>query len=368
MANRDAFKERFNRWKQGLPVYKAGKVICYDEGKDEEDSYSVEDANEQASLQYLSSLVLDNRFSSFLNRYDEGKDVAGSHNFNAIPQISQNAGVSYQNMYDTLTGDLFIDSRQQQVPMFKKGSDRYEAFVDDVIREEGFLKQPENIGDGVWTIGSGLTKKKWHDLYKARGNKWSEADNRAAVKEELENTKRDLRRVFPSFDTFPVQAQEVLMDIQYNTGAVSKKRSPNFVKHVLAEDWAAAANDMDWGNKDEKFGNGLRQRNERRQRKWLTAFAGQLGTKRKSDLVKQMEARPTYTPKEPVHVPTPTQYPIQNTVPQAISSWSSPDAPSVGRVPYEKFEIRPTQVVPSIVDSYNNMIANETLFKPWIVQ
>lgn len=35
------------------------------------------------------------------------------------------------------------------------------------------------------TIGSGLTGKRWHELYKKKGNKWSQDDNRNAVTIEL---------------------------------------------------------------------------------------------------------------------------------------------------------------------------------------
>ena len=52
--------------------------------------------------------------------------------------------------------------------------------VDFIIKEEGFLEHPKDIGDGLLTIGSGLTAKRWHDLYRSKG-RWSVEDNKGAV-------------------------------------------------------------------------------------------------------------------------------------------------------------------------------------------
>ena len=56
--------------------------------------------------------------------------------------------------------------------------------IDWIIREEGFLDEPTDIGDGKITLGSGLTDPRWHKLYNERGKKWSSEDNRRAVAED----------------------------------------------------------------------------------------------------------------------------------------------------------------------------------------
>ena len=61
-----------------------------------------------------------------------------------------------------------------------------DSLIDFVIQKEGFNETPTDIGDGKITIGSGLTAKKWIDLYNQKGV-WSKEDNRAAVIEELQN-------------------------------------------------------------------------------------------------------------------------------------------------------------------------------------
>ncbi len=156
------------------------------------------------------------------------------------------------------------------LPRYAGGSqpyDGYEQFVDDIIKEEGFLKHVTDIGDGKQTLGSGLTNPKWHELYRKRGNVWTEQDNRNAVKYELGQIANYLRKIFPDYDKYPTGIQEVLQDIQYNTGKVNMKYSPKFVTAVKKGDWFEAARQMDWGNSDPVFGKGLRNRNRRRQQK-----------------------------------------------------------------------------------------------------
>ncbi len=163
------------------------------------------------------------------------------------------------------------------LPKYIGGKDPYEDFVDAVIKEEGFLSKPKDIGDGKTTIGSGLTAQKWIDQYNKKGV-WSAADNRTAVKEELNNTAKYLRQLFPNYDQLPESAKHVLMDIGYNVGSgtLSASKSPKFVKAVRSGNWLEAMNQMDWGNNQvDSQGRpfrGLRERNKRRQEAWAQAF------------------------------------------------------------------------------------------------
>ena len=163
------------------------------------------------------------------------------------------------------------------LPRYAGGKNSYEDFVDSVIKEEGFITKPRDIGDGKTTIGSGLTAQKWIDQYNKKGV-WSEADNRAAVKEELNNTEKYLRTLFNNYDQLPESAKHVLMDIGYNVGSgtLSAAKSPKFVKAVRSGNWAEAMNQMDWGNNQVdsqgRLFKGLRDRNKRRQAAWAEAF------------------------------------------------------------------------------------------------
>lgn len=107
-------------WKEGKPVYRNGKIIQYEDGKDVENpTYEeVEEPDTNAVLDYVRSVRRDR-----MMLFKDGKDVAGGYNFNAIKQISPNAGLSYGSYYDKLTGDWFLDARRQGVPRFQSGKD-----------------------------------------------------------------------------------------------------------------------------------------------------------------------------------------------------------------------------------------------------
>ena len=163
------------------------------------------------------------------------------------------------------------------LPKYAGGKDPYENIVNSIIKEEGFLSSPKDIGDSAITIGSGLTNKKWINQYKTKGS-WSQSDNRAAVREEVGNTEKYLRRLFSNYDTLPQEAKNVLIDIGYNVGpnTLSIAKSPKFVNAVRTGNWYEAMRQMDWGNNqvDSKgrLFRGLEKRNARRQAAWANAF------------------------------------------------------------------------------------------------
>jgi hypothetical protein len=74
-----SFRDRFNAWKQGKTVYKNGLRISFDEGKDADPEQTVEQPDLSAALDYVRGVKRD-----VLLNFDEGKDVAGGHHFNAI--------------------------------------------------------------------------------------------------------------------------------------------------------------------------------------------------------------------------------------------------------------------------------------------
>ena len=134
MADTKQFLERFNRWKNGAPIqelYKAGRPVKFDEGKDINEGPK-EDPALRASLEYALALKLD--------RYNEGKDteepkaVVGEYNFNAIHKVAQNAPLSYGSYYD-LTGDVNMDNR---LPKYDTGKQDYTQTTYDMLREFGF--------------------------------------------------------------------------------------------------------------------------------------------------------------------------------------------------------------------------------------
>lgn len=158
---------------------------------------------------------------------------------------------------------------KQRYNEFAEGGSTDADLVDWIIREEGFNKKPEDIGDGKITIGSGLTAKKWHDLYKKRGNKWSAADNRMAVTEEVANRRRWAEKNIPNWDTLPESSQKALLSYKYNYD-FTRGNSPKLFAALKAGDLQEAARQMDATSKDPKFQKGLRDRRKREQNWFLS--------------------------------------------------------------------------------------------------
>ena len=202
--------------------------------------YSPEEIERQERAEGLANL---GRFLSFTN-------TSGSNN-------------AFLNTIGMLTGNTFAE-----------GGDTNDAdLVDWIIREEGFNKKPEDIGDGKITLGSGLTDPKWHALYKKRGNKWSAEDNRMAVAEEVANRRRWAEKNIPNWDTLPDSAQKALLSYKYNYNFTSAN-SPKLFQALADSNLYEAAKQMDATSKDPKFKKGLMDRRKREQEWFLSGVAG----------------------------------------------------------------------------------------------
>lgn len=143
--------------------------------------------------------------------------------------------------------------------------------IDFLIKEEGFLNKPTNIGDGMMTLGSGLTAKKWHDLYRQRGNRWSAEDNRRAVMEEVANRRRWAEANIPNWYVLPDSAQKALLAYKYNYD-FTPKNSPKMFAALKAGNYAEAAKQMDATSDDPKFKKGLMERRKREQAWFMRDF------------------------------------------------------------------------------------------------
>ena len=146
---------------------------------------------------------------------------------------------------------------------------------DLVIRvesEEGFNKKPEDIGDGKITLGSGLTAQKWHDLYRKRGNKWSQADNRMAVTEELRSRERWARNNIPNWERLPDSSKKALLSYKYNYD-FNQNNSPKLFKALSDFNLPEVARQMDATSKDPKFKKGLQERRKREQQWFMSDVA-----------------------------------------------------------------------------------------------
>jgi GH24 family phage-related lysozyme (muramidase) len=151
------------------------------------------------------------------------------------------------------------------------GSTSDDDLIEWIIREEGFNKVPEDIGDGKMTLGSGLTDPKWHALFKKRGNKWSAADNRKAVAEEVASRRRWAEKNIPNWGNLPDSAQKALISYKYNYD-FNAKNSPKLFDALSRGDYREAARQIDATSKNPDFKNGLMKRRRREQAWFLSDF------------------------------------------------------------------------------------------------
>lgn len=118
------------------------------------------------------------------------------------------------------------------------------------------------------TIGYGTTDPRW--VSKGR---ITEKEARQAMYEDLLRNEDALRKNFKGYDDLPGGAKMVLRDILYNVGPGTLfNNSPKFMAAMRNGDWAEAGRQMDWGNNQTGFANGLRKRNVGRQEVWRDAF------------------------------------------------------------------------------------------------
>ena len=139
-----------------------------------------------------------------------------------------------------------------------------DTLIDWVIKEEGFLDKPTNIGDGKITLGSGLTAQQWRDKYRKNGNKWTKQDNRAAVREELESRKRWAEDTIPNWENLPDDTKRAMLSYKYNYDFTANN-SPKLFEAMRSGDYIEAVRQMDATSKDPKFKKGLQERRNREQ-------------------------------------------------------------------------------------------------------
>lgn len=320
------FRERFARWKNGKQVYKNG--VPYDD-----DNHNLEYDHARATqLGYTPDKT--GHYST--RDYETGRYLKSPAHPTIMKSIVSDLGVGYNPYYDKRDGQMYSDTWMKPLkdevntpylPKFGGGKrTTYENIIDSIIREEGFISTPRNIGDGVMTLGSGLTNKRWHDLYKKKGV-WTEKDNRMAVTREVSDIRKYLSSNIPYWSELPIQMQDTLIDIQYNTGALTKKKSPNFMRMLANKEYEKALGEMNWGRKQYTQFPGLRDRNVRRQEKWSQGLAAMgFGPTNPKKLQRVIESAPKYIP--PKIMQAEPDYSLTNPAPPMISSWNNPTSPS----------------------------------------
>lgn len=139
-----------------------------------------------------------------------------------------------------------------------------DSLIDFVIQKEGFNETPTDIGDGKITIGSGLTAKKWIDLYNQKGV-WSKEDNRAAVTEELQNRLKWAQETIPNWDKLNKNQQDALLSYKYNYD-FNHINSPKLFDYLKKGNFDKAKLEINATSKNPDFKKGLEKRRKEEQK------------------------------------------------------------------------------------------------------
>ena len=157
-------------------------------------------------------------------------------------------------------GDMFSLDTLPGFKDFKINKDLYNTELLQYLRfKEGFLDHPKNIGDGVITIGAGLTDPKYIKQYHSLGDTWTEEANKAGMVEEIAARKARLANTLPNWQKLPPASQDALTAYDYNVG-ISKSNHPSLWDAAAAQNWYEVANQMNATSKNPKFIKGLKQR------------------------------------------------------------------------------------------------------------
>lgn len=377
------FRERFQRWKAGEQVYEDG-LPKYQDGK-EEGPTPAEAAMIKARIAIDSHFGnpamrrianYDGRSYTFPNEYDEVnpgiyeqrkgnvyvgsadeyiypgiQDVNGKLEFIENPYDYPGEKIKFNNWKDAAVfGEKYKHfAPMMKLPRYEDGKPSYDDSTDFISKYEGWSDTAYQKKGDVPTIGYGTTNKKW--VSKGRITR---DQGRQAMMEDLAANEPMLRKNIRNYDRLPDTAKTVLRDILYNVGQGNMfKKSPKFMEALNAGNWEEAARQMDWDNNKPGF-SGARKRNAARQQLFLQDLRNN-PVHPQSEFVQQLSQQPAWQPKLD-YIGTPTQYPLHNTVPQSISSWSGPDSPSAMN------DIK----LPSIYEMMNRLLIERKLMFPSI--
>ena len=193
-------------------------------------------------------------------------------------------------------------------------------------KHEGFRDTVYLDGNGIPTIGYGFTDP---ELVKKGKITQKEAD--ARLTKEIATRYKTLKDTLPNFEKLSDDSKAALISYHFNYPA-GFKDTTKFMKYWNAGDYEKAIKEVDAGMNDPK-NPGLRPRRLEEQAMLSSdPFLSGIIATRKRDGNKMLkfpvpEQKPfgsTWKPEPPVK----TIYPLNNTTPESISSWSGADAPN----------------------------------------
>lgn len=111
----------------------------------------------------------------------------------------------------------------------------WKQLLESVTRHEGLKLKPYRCSEGKLTIGYGRNLQ----------------DNGVTVEEaefllvnDLKNAIKDIKRMFPQFDTFSVNRQTALVDMMFNLGMPRFMQFKNMIGAINKADWLTASVEM----------------------------------------------------------------------------------------------------------------------------
>jgi len=119
---------------------------------------------------------------------------------------------------------------------------------------EGFRAKPYKDTAGNLTVGYGtnldspsaknLFSKAGLDVNKARKNGVSKSEAEALLKAGLQVGLSDAKALVPNFDSLPIEAKQVILDMSYNLGGPKLEEFEMFREALNRNDFATAAAEM----------------------------------------------------------------------------------------------------------------------------
>lgn len=161
--------------------------------------------------------------SQFIKKYQEGSGIYNRYSFLNLkpknfftPQFTMNDLYNLDNTLKVIT--------------------RFEGFEDKVYKD----------GNGIDTIGHGLTMKKYIDK-----GKITEEESLNGVREHIKKEVLPHLKNKPYWPNLSANRKDALISYVYNIGSGNfNQKSPNLQKALTNSNWKKAASEMDFGYND----------------------------------------------------------------------------------------------------------------------
>lgn len=116
----------------------------------------------------------------------------------------------------------------------------FQEAMSRIKRFEKFVPKPYLCSAGKWTIGYGRN---------IEDNGITEREGASLMVNDLYDSVRSVRSIFPNYATYPEKVRLVLLDMMFNMGKPTFLEFKKMIAAVKARDWKTAADeaeDSEW--------------------------------------------------------------------------------------------------------------------------